>query len=71
LYQKTTRRLREIYLVYLKSIQKTRKITTFSPLGLQIHSKLIRSITPVATKVHEMLRTFVVLTWMRDTIESV
>ena len=28
-------------------------------------------ITPVATKVHVILRSFVVLTWMRDTIELV
>ena len=35
-----------------------------------IHSKL-RSITPVATKVHVILRSFVVLTWMHDTIELV
>jgi hypothetical protein len=35
-----------------------------------IHSKL-RSITLVATKVHMILRRFVVLTWMRDTIELV
>ena len=30
----------------------------------------LRSITPVATQVHVMLRSLVVLTWMRDTIES-
>ena len=35
-----------------------------------LHSKL-RSITHVATKVHMILRSFVVLTWMRDTIELV
>ena len=35
-----------------------------------IHSKLC-SITPVATKVHAILWTSVVLTWMRDTIELV
>ena len=35
-----------------------------------INSKL-RSITHVATKVHVILRSFVVLTWMRDTIELV
>ena len=35
-----------------------------------LHSKL-RSITPMATKVHVILRSFVVLTWMRDTIELV
>ena len=34
------------------------------------HSKL-RSITPVATKVHVILRSFVVLTWMRDISELV
>ena len=34
------------------------------------HSKL-RSITPVTTKVHMILQKFVVLTWMRDTIEFV
>ena len=37
---------------------------------MMVHSKL-RSITPVATKVHIILRSFVVLTWMRDTIELV
>ena len=35
-----------------------------------IHSKL-RSITSVAIKVHVILQSFVVLTWMRDTIELV
>ena len=35
-----------------------------------VHSKL-RSITSVATKVHVILRSFVVLTWMSDTIELV
>ena len=37
---------------------------------LDIHFKL-HIITPVATKVHVILRSFVVLTWMRDTIELV
>ena len=36
----------------------------------KIHFKL-RSITHVATKVHVILRTFAVLTWMSDTIELV
>ena len=35
-----------------------------------VHSKL-HSITPVATKVHVVLRSFIVLTWMHDTIELV
>jgi hypothetical protein len=35
-----------------------------------IHSKLC-SITLMATKVHVILRSFVVLTWMRVTIESI
>ena len=35
-----------------------------------IHSKL-RSIAHVATKVHVILRSFVVLTWMHDTIDVV
>jgi hypothetical protein len=35
-----------------------------------VHSKL-RSITPVATKVHMILRSFVVLAWMHETIELV
>jgi hypothetical protein len=39
-------------------------------VGRHIHSKL-HSITPVATNVHVILQIFVVLTWMRDTIESV
>ena len=34
--------------------------------GEGFHSKL-RSITPVASKVHVILRSLVVLTWMRDT----
>ena len=37
---------------------------------MQARSKL-RSIILVATKVHVILRSFVVLTWMRDTIELV
>ena len=36
----------------------------------QLHSKLC-SITSMATKVHVILRSFVVLTWMRDAIELV
>ena len=40
------------------------------PYMSQLHSKL-RSITPVATKVHVMLRSFVVLGWMRDASEVV
>ena len=36
----------------------------------QLHSKL-RSITHAATKVHMTLRSFVVLTWMRDTSDFV
>ena len=35
-----------------------------------IHYKF-RSITHVATKAHVILRGFVMLTWMRDTIELV
>jgi hypothetical protein len=35
-----------------------------------IHSK-VHSITPVATKVHVVLQSFIVLTWMRDTIKLV
>jgi hypothetical protein len=35
-----------------------------------IYSKL-RSITSVATKVRVILRSFLVLTWMHDTIELV
>jgi hypothetical protein len=35
-----------------------------------VHCKLC-SITPVATKVHVILRSFVVLTWMHDTIDLV
>ena len=37
---------------------------------VKLHSKL-RSIIPVATKVHVILRSSVVLTWMRDTSELV
>ena len=36
----------------------------------KVHAKL-RSITPVATNVHMILQSFVVLTWMRGTIELV
>ena len=39
-------------------------------ISWRIHSKL-RSITHVATKVHVILRSFVMLTWIRDTIELV
>jgi hypothetical protein len=43
-------------------------------LGLEkvgwVHSKLC-SIIPMATKMHIILWSFVVLTWMRDTIELV
>ena len=35
-----------------------------------LQSKL-HSITPVATKVHVILQSFVVFTWMRDTVELV
>jgi hypothetical protein len=35
-----------------------------------VHPKL-RSITPVATKVHVILRSFVVVIWMHDNIELV
>ena len=35
-----------------------------------VHSKL-HSITPVATKLHVMLQSHVVLIWMRDNIELV
>jgi hypothetical protein len=35
---------------------------------MAIHSKLY-SITHVATKVHGILQSFIMLTWMRDTIE--
>ena len=38
--------------------------------GVTLHLKL-HSITPVATKVHVILRGFVVLTWMRDAVELV
>jgi hypothetical protein len=38
--------------------------------GLCIHSKL-RSITPMASKVHVILHSFVVLIWMRDALELV
>ena len=37
-------------------------------VGRHIHSKL-HSITHVATNVHVLLLSFVVLTWMHDTIE--
>ena len=39
-------------------------------LSDHVHSKL-HSITYVATKTHVILWSFVVLTWMRDTIELV
>ena len=38
--------------------------------NIRVHSKLC-SITPVATEVHMILRSFVVLSWMCDTIELV
>ena len=39
-------------------------------LEILVHSKVF-SITLVATKVHVILRSFIVLTWMCDTIVSV
>jgi hypothetical protein len=42
----------------------------YGGLRVHVHSKLC-SITPMITKVHVTLRSFVVLTWMRDTLESV
>ena len=39
-------------------------------IGFTLHFRL-RSITPVATKVHTILQSFVVLTWMCVTIELV
>ena len=44
------------------------KIIVFINPTKYIHSKL-HSMTPVATKVHMILRSFVVLTWMRNTSE--
>jgi hypothetical protein len=44
------------------------KIIVFPTPTNYIHSKL-RSITHVATKVHVILRSFVVLTWMHNTSE--
>jgi hypothetical protein len=38
--------------------------------SLVVHSKL-PSITPVATKVHMILRSFVVVSWLHDTSELV
>ena len=35
-----------------------------------IHSKLCSN-TPMTTKVHMILQSFVVVTWMRDTVEIV
>jgi hypothetical protein len=37
---------------------------------MEVHSKLC-IITPMVTKMHVILQSFVVLTWMRDTIELV
>ena len=52
----------------LISIDLVNKINK-SNAHIQAHSKLC-SITPVAIKVHMILQSFRVLTWMRDTIES-
>jgi hypothetical protein len=38
-------------------------------VGPKLVHSIFRSITHVATKVHMILRKFVVLTWMRDTLE--
>jgi hypothetical protein len=43
------------------------KVTRFS--FNRYSSNDLRSITPVATEVHVILRSFVLLTWMRDLIE--
>ena len=37
---------------------------------MTLHSKLC-SITPMETKVHVILESFIMLTWMHDTIELV
>ena len=51
-------------------VKSTWKLHVF--LSRAVHAKLhskLRSITPVATKVHVMVWGFVVLTWMHDTIK--
>ena len=49
---------------------QTNKQTNKTPNDIHIHYKLL-SITPMATKVHVILHSFVVLTWMRDTTKLV
>ena len=41
-----------------------------APKSIQLHLKL-RNITPLATKVHMILQSFVTLTWMCDATELV
>ena len=41
------------------------------PLYIDQYTSKLRIITPMASKVHVILQSFVVLTWMRDTIELV
>ena len=48
-------------------IKKNKPLKTHLDYLDRIHSKLL-SITTVAIKVHVILRSFVVLTWMCDTI---
>ena len=62
--------------IIFKDIQVNRDLTfkirrfESEPKGGRLHSKL-HIITLVATKVHMILRSFVVLTWMHNTIEFV
>ena len=52
-------------------MKENQKITTCNRLDLEtLHSNL-HSITHVVIEVHMILRNFVVLTWMRDTLELV
>ena len=56
--------------VFVGTHNNSLSIVTPTQLGHYIHSKL-RNITPMATRVHMILQSFVVLIWMHDAIELV
>ena len=51
-------------------VKNPREVVGMEPRGMVVHSKL-RSITHVVIKVHVILRSFVMLPWMRDNKELV
>ena len=51
-------------------VPNTTRASVVMDVRVAIHSKLC-SITPMAIKVHVVLRSFVVLSWMHDAVELV